>query len=230
MMEKYSFTIKDWPEQDRPRERLIKFGADKLQDVELLAILIRVGSLEESAIDLARKLMNKFGGFRGLDAKSVSELCEINGIGTAKAAQIKAAIEIGKRMIAEKVKVKERIDDCEDVYRLVGHYLRDLNREVFKIILLTSRNNLILERTIFEGSLCESLVNTREIIKEALNHSAAAIIFVHNHPSGNPTPSSEDKNITKRLVDACNLVGSKPFDHIIIGNDQFYSFAKHGLI
>ena len=229
-MEKYSFTIKDLPEHDRPRERLIKFGADKLQDAELLAIVLRMGGLEDSAVDLARNLLNKFGGFRGLDSKSVSELCEINGIGPAKAAQVKAAIEIGKRMVSEKVKTKEKIEVIDDVYRLVGPYMRNLQREEFKIILLTSRNNLILERTIFEGSLCESLVNTREIIKEALNQSAASIIFVHNHPSGDPSPSTEDKRMTQKLVNACNLVGIKPFDHIIIGDDRYYSFNEHGLM
>lgn len=229
-MEKYSFTIKDWPEQDRPRERLIKFGADKLQDAELLAILLRVGGVEDSAIDLARNLLNRFGGFRGLDSKSVSELCQINGIGPAKAAQVKAAIEIGKRMMSEQVKAKEKIETCEDVQRLVGPYMRDLPREEFKIILLSSRNNLILERTLFNGSLSDSLVNPREIIKEALNQSAAAIIFVHNHPSGDPSPSTEDKRMTEKLVSVCNLVGIKPFDHIIIGKNRYYSFAEHGLM
>lgn len=229
-MEKYSFTIKDWPEQDRPRERLIKFGAEKLQDAELLAILLRVGGVEDSAIDLARNLLNRFEGFRGLDSKSVSELCEINGIGPAKAAQVKAAIEIGKRMVAETIKTKEKIETCEDVYRLVGPHMRNLTREEFKIILLTSRNNLISERTLFDGSLTESLVNTREIIKEALNQSAAAIIFVHNHPSGDPSPSTEDKRMTQKLVNACKLVGIRPYDHIIIGNNKYYSFVEHGLI
>ncbi len=229
-MEKYSFTIKDWPEQERPRERLIKFGADKLQDVELLAILLRVGGKEDSAIDLARNLLNRYDGFRGLDSKSISELCELNGIGPAKAAQVKAAIEIGKRMMAEKVKSKEKIETVEDVCQLVGPYMRDLPREEFKIILLSSRNNLILERTLFNGSLSESLVNPREIIKEALNQSAAAIIFVHNHPSGDPSPSTEDKKMTEKLVSACDLVGVKPFDHIIIGKNRHYSFAEHGLM
>ncbi len=229
-MKKYTIKIKDWPEHDRPRERLIKYGADKLQDAELLAILLRIGGKKDTAIDLARIMINKFGSFRGLDAKSVRELCEINGVGPAKAAQIKAALEIGKRMAAEQVKIKEKIESCEDVYKLIGPYLRDLNREEFKIILLTSRNNLISERTIFEGSLTESMVNTREIVKEALNASAAGIIFVHNHPSGDPSPSSEDKNITQRLVNASKLVGIKPFDHIIIGKDRYFSFAENGLI
>ena len=229
-MKDFTYTIKDLPEHDRPRERLIKFGADKLQDAELLAILLRVGGVEGTAIDLARELLTKFGGFRGLDARSVSELCEINSVGPAKAAQVKAALEIGKRMFAENVRIKEKIESCEDVYNLVGPYMRDLNREEFKIILLSTRNNLILEKTLFEGSLSESLVNTREIIKEALNQSAASIIFVHNHPSGDPTPSTEDKHITQRLVSACKLVGIKPLDHIVIGKNQYYSFAEQGLI
>ena len=229
-MEKITYTIKDWPETDRPRERLIRFGADKLQDAELLAILLRIGGGEITAIDLARKMLQRFGGFRGLDAKSVSELCEVECIGPAKAAQIKAALELGKRMIAEDVVQKQKIQSCADVYQLVGHYMRNLTREEFKIILLSSRNNLILEKTIFEGSLSESLVNTREVVKEALNQAAASIIFIHNHPSGDPTPSTDDKHITKRLVSACNLVGVKPFDHIIIGNDRYFSFAEHGLL
>ncbi len=229
-MKKYILKIKDWPEHERPRERLVKYGADKLQDAELLAIILRTGGLKDTAIDLARILLNKFGSFRGLDAKSISELCEINGIGPAKAAQIKAALEIGKRMTSEQVKINKRIDSCEDVYKLVGTYMRDLHREEFKIILLTSRNNLILERTLFEGSLTESIVNAREIVRDALNNSAAGIVFVHNHPSGDPTPSTEDKNITQRLVSACKLVGIKTCDHVIIGKDNYYSFAENGLI
>ncbi|MDZ7332441.1 MAG: DNA repair protein RadC [candidate division KSB1 bacterium] len=222
--------IKDWPEHERPRERLIKHGADRLQDAELLAIILRTGDKEHSAVDLARILLNKYGTFRGLDARSIQELCEIQGIGQTKAVQIKAALEIGKRMAAEQVKMKMRIDTCEDVYNLVGHYMRDLNREEFKIILLTSRNHLILERTIFEGTLTESIVNAREIVREALNNSAAGIVFVHNHPSGDPTPSLEDKNITKRLVEACKLVDVQPHDHIIIGKDRYFSFLQNGLL
>ena len=165
-MEKYTYTIKDWPEQDRPRERLIKFGADKLQDAELLAILLRTGGGENTAFDLARKMLNHFGGFRGIDSRSVTELYEFDWIGPAKAAQIKSAIEIGKRMVAEKVKI----------------------------------------------------------------NSAASIIFIHNHPSGDPSPSGEDKLITTRLVKTCELVGIKPYDHIIIGNDKYFSFAEQGLM
>ncbi|MDZ7265640.1 MAG: DNA repair protein RadC, partial [candidate division KSB1 bacterium] len=160
----------------------------------------------------------------------INELCGISGVGPAKAAQVKAAFEIGKRMAAEQVKSKVKIESGRDVYNLLKHYMRDLDREIFKIILLTSRNNLILERTIFEGSLTESMVNTREIIKEALNNSAAGIVFVHNHPSGDPMPSAEDKNLTQRLVQACKVVGIKPYDHVIIGKEHYYSFSENGLI
>jgi DNA repair protein RadC len=229
-MTEYSYRIKDWPEDERPRERLLKWGADKLSDAELLAILLRVGGVDDTAIDLARKLLQQFEGFRGLDAKSATELCQLKGIGTAKAAQIKAALEIGKRLTTGDSKEKRKIESSLDVNALLGPYLRNLSREVFKILLLTARNNLISERTIFEGSLTESLVNTREIIKVALNESAACIVFVHNHPSGNPQPSSEDKNITNQLVQACQLVGIKVLDHIIIGSNTYFSFAEAGLL
>jgi len=229
-MGKTTYTIKDWPANERPRERLMKYGADKLQDAELLAILLRTGDRGVTAIDLARELMRHFGSFRELDSRSLVEICKINGIGEAKAAQIKAALEIGKRLASEKAKVMPRLMCAEDVFNLVGPYLRDSNREEFKIVLLTSRNSLIVEKTLFEGSLTESLVNVREVVKEALNYSAASVIFVHNHPSGDPTPSLEDKRITKQLSDACKLVDINPFDHIIIGKESFFSFAEHGLM
>lgn len=229
-MTKYSFTIKDWPENERPRERLLKWGADKLTDTELLAILIRVGGVQDTAIDLARNMLTKFDGFRGLDAKSAAELKKVKGIGPAKVAQIKAALELGKRLLTENSKEKRKIESCNDVFQLVAPYLRNLSREVFKVLLLTSRNNLIAEKTIFEGSLTESLVNPREIIKEAINEAAASVIFIHNHPSGNPKPSNEDKKITKTLVNSCNLVGINVLDHIIIGSETYYSFSENGMI
>ena len=229
-MTKYSIAIKDWPENERPRERLIKWGPDKLTDVELLAIIIRVGDSGNSAIDLARELLHKFKGFRGLDTKSIIELCEIKGIGLAKAAQIKATLEMGKRLLNEKSEEMYCIKQSKDVDSLLGPILRDLSREVFKILLLTSRNKLILEKTIFEGSLTESLVNPREIIKVAVNEAAASIVFVHNHPSGNPNPSFADKQLTKQLIDACNLVKIKVIDHIIIGKESYFSFADKGMM
>ena len=229
-MARYSPKIPDWPEDERPRERLIKFGADKLSDAEILAILLRVGSQETTAIDLARHVLKEFGGFRGLDTKSPAEMCGINGIGPAKAAQIKAALELGKRLFMEDTKTRNKVESSEDVYKIFHPHLRNLDREVFKIVLLTTRNTIIEEKTVFEGSLTESIVSPREIIKEAINQSAASIVFVHNHPSGNPQPSEEDKRVTKHLKAACEVVGIQVLDHIIIGSNDYYSFADSGLI
>lgn len=229
-MGKYSVKIPEWPEDERPRERLIRHGAEKLSDAELLAILLRTGDKDDTAIDLARHLIHKFGSFRGLDSRSVSELCQVKGVGPAKAAQIKAAIELGKRLFIESSKIKDKIQCSEDVYKRVGPYLRDLNKEVFKVLLLTTRNNIILEKTLFEGSLTESVVSPREVIKEAIGESAAAVIFVHNHPSGDPSPSEEDKRVTTQLKGACELMGITVLDHIIIGEDRYFSFADNGMI
>lgn len=229
-MVRYTPKIPDWPEEDRPRERLIKIGADKLSDAEILAILLRVGSQETTAIDLARRIIKEFGGFRGIDSHSVAELCQVNGIGTAKAAQIKAALEVGKRLFREDAKIKDKVESSDDVYKFVSPHLRDLGREVFKILLLTSRNTVILEKTIFEGGLTESFVSPREIVKEAINHAAASVVFVHNHPSGNPEPSEEDKRVTQQLKNACQMVGINVLDHIIIGSNNYFSFADSGLI
>ncbi|MFQ5676448.1 MAG: DNA repair protein RadC [bacterium] len=229
-MARYTPKIPDLPESDRPRERLVRHGPDSLSDAELFAIILRVGNIETTAIDLARKMLKDFGGFRGLDSKSVSELCQVNGIGTAKAAQIKAALEIGKRLFIEQAAGKGKVESSEDVFQIVNPHLRNLNREVFKIMLLTSRNTIIEEKTIFEGSLTESIVSPREIVKEALNQSAAAVVFVHNHPSGNPSPSEEDRRVTRHLKSACEMVGISVLDHIIIGADSYYSFADSGLL
>ena len=143
---------------------------------------------------------------------------------------LKAALEMGKRLFIEKSEVAQKISSSEDAYYLMKPHLRDYSREVFKILLLNGRNHLILEKTAFEGSLTESLVAPREIVKDAVNHSAAAIIFVHNHPSGDPQPSKEDKQVTARLRMACDLVGVNVLDHLIIGRDTYFSFSDNGLL
>lgn len=229
-MRNYLPTIKDLPEDDRPRERLIKYGAQHLSDAEILAIILRVGNRELTAVDLARSLIRECGGFRGLDGRSVSELCQTSGIGPAKAAQIKAAIELGKRLFLETAQNNGKVGCSEDVFQLMFPYLRDSNREVFKILLLTSRNTIIEEKTLFEGSLTESIVSPREVIKVAINRGAASVVFIHNHPSGNPQPSEEDKRVTRHLKKACELVGVNVLDHIIVGKSGYFSFADSGLL
>lgn len=228
-MARYTPKIPDWPESERPRERLIKFGAAGLSDAEILAILLRVGNHETTAIDLARHIINDFGGFRGLDSRSVAELCEVAGVGPAKAAQIKAAIELGKRLFLEEAAPQSKVESSEDVFKLVSPHLQNLNHEVFRILLLTSRNAVIADKVMFAGSLTESIVSPREIIKEAINQAAASVVFVHNHPSGDPAPSNEDKRVTSHLKQACEMVGVNVLDHIIVANSKYYSFADSGL-
>ena len=218
-------TIPEWPKDERPREKLIRMGPENLSDAELLAILLRIGKREESAIGLGRRLLIEAEGLAGIDGKGVSELCRIKGIGPAKAAQIKAAFEIGKRLLSSHGGTKRIIRSSQDVYRSLHPHLCHRKREVFKVIFLSRRNAILKEETLFEGSLAESQVDPREIVKRALAESADGVIFVHNHPSGDPSPSPEDRAITQRLVQACQLMNIRVLDHIIIGDQGYYSFA-----
>jgi DNA repair protein RadC len=229
-MGEYGNRIKDWPEHERPRERLVNYGADALSDAELLGIILRVGNPQQSAMDLARSLLIKLGGLRGLDQKSVPDLCEVHGIGTAKAAQIKAALELAKRLVEQKWSSEPVLNCSEDVYQYMHLRMRDLTREEFKVLFLTARNELIDEKTLFEGSLMESVASPREIIRAALPVNAANVILMHNHPSGNPAPSQEDQRVTDKIVNACRYADINVLDHIIFGKDTFYSFADQGLI
>jgi DNA repair protein RadC len=217
--------IPEWPKAERPREKLVRFGAENVSDAELLAILLRIGNREESAIDLARRLIREVRGLEGIDERGVADLCQIKGIGPAKAAQLKAAFEIGKRLLSSRGKKRSRVTSSQDAYQIISPHLRNRRRETFKVIFLTRRHAIIGEQTLFEGSLTESLVNPREVLKSALAHSAAGVIFAHNHPSGDPSPSTEDRNVTGQLVQACKLVNIRVIDHIIIGDHGYYSFA-----
>ncbi|MDZ7372772.1 MAG: DNA repair protein RadC [candidate division KSB1 bacterium] len=226
----YVRRITEWPESERPRERLLRLGAESLSDAELLAIILRTGGREGSAIDLARHLLTQAGGFRGLDRMSAEELCRIPNVGTAKAAQIKAALEIGKRFRLEQREEGERVHCSDDVYHLVGPMMRDLPREEFRVLFLTQRNQVIANKVLFEGSLTESIASPREILREALNLSAASLILIHNHPSGDPTPSEEDRRVTQRIRAACETMGVQLLDHIIVGRNSYFSFADRALL
>jgi DNA repair protein RadC len=226
---KYPKTIYNWTEDERPRERLLKFGADKLSDTELLAIPLRVGSSGKSDVDIARELINEFGTFRNIDSKSLAEL-KRKGLGIAKIAQIKAAIEIGKRFLKEKSLTKIKVKTSKDIVNYFIPYLRDMKKEIFKVVLLDGKNKIIKDVTISEGTLTKSIVHPREVIKEAVAESSSALILIHNHPSGEPQPSQEDIEITNRIISACELVGIKVLDHIIIGDNNYFSFFNEGLI
>lgn len=234
LMEKetYHQRIKDWPEDERPRERLIKFGPETLSDAQVLAIVLRTGDASggNTALDLARALLQRFGSFQGLDSAGVSEICSIRGIGQAKAAQIKAAFEAGKRLLAQGGQVGGKFNSSEDVAHYYYPRLAGAKKEIFKAVLLDSKNRVIKEVTISEGSLNASVVHPREVFNPAIKESAAGVIFVHNHPSGDPSPSREDKALTQRLVQTGEVVGIKVIDHIVLGNGEFFSFLDQKLL
>ncbi len=220
--------IHQWPEHERPRERLLQSGADRLTDAELLAILLRVGRQRSSAVDVARDLLQQLGGLHGLANRGLQELCQVSGIGPAKAAQVMAGLELGKRALAVPLSTGTRIGSSQDLFHHFYPLLRDLRHEVFKVILLDAKHAIIRESTVSEGSLTMSIVHPREVFNFAVRESAAAVIFLHNHPSGDPQPSAEDRELTTRLVAAGNLLGIRVLDHLVIGDRAYVSFADRG--
>lgn len=225
-------SIKDWPEDERPRERLIKYGGDKLSDAHLLGILIGSGDrrAKKNAVDLSRDLLQTIGDFNKLDTASINELCAIKGIGAAKAAQIKAALEVGKRFSAQASGTKLKLKSSKDFVNQYAPFLMNLKKEVVKVILLDPKMQVIRDLTVSEGSLNASIVHPREVMIPAIRESAASIVLIHNHPSGDPTPSHSDIEITHRVTKTGEIIGIKLLDHIIIGGNDFYSFADEGLI
>lgn len=230
MAERQSYKISDLPAGQRPRERILELGAENLTDAELLAIILRTGTSQLSAITLAQKLLKDYRGFRGLDSRSTAELCTVPGLGPAKVAQLKASLAIGKKLLAERDASGQSMNNSRAIFDHVALSIRDRTREVFLVLFLTARNRIIKERILFEGSLMESLVNPREIIKDALNEAAARLIFVHNHPSQVPSPSKDDQMLTQRLKEACRLMDIEVLDHIIVGGEKYFSFADEGLL
>lgn len=226
---KYHQSIRDWPEDERPRERLLRYGHEGMSDAQILAILLRTGSEDGTAIDLARTLLQRFRTLKALEVASLSELCMVKGIGPAKAAQIKAAFSLGRRLLGEKEDPRTPFKTSEDVCSYYSPQLQCLKKEVFKCALLDGKNRLFKDLTISEGTLTTSLVHPREVFNPAIRESAAAVLFVHNHPSGDPTPSKDDFEITERLIKTGEIIGIKVLDHIIIGNNSNYvSFLDKG--
>jgi len=227
-----SYTIKVWPEEDRPREKLLAKGAPALTETELLAIILRNGDAASghSAIDHARLLLNQFGGLKGIDEAAISELCGIKGIGPAKVAQLKACLEIGKRIGSQKWETGQLFHSAEDVFRHFRESLGREKRELFYVVLVNNKNRKMREVKVSEGSLTASLVHPREVYNPVIRESAASVIFVHNHPSGDPAPSREDIEITKRLKEVGDVMGVRVLDHVVIGHDRYFSFNDKGML
>ena len=217
-----------WPEMERPRERLLAQGASALTDAQLLAILLRVGRHRSSAVQVGFEILHRLGGIAGLARCGIEELCAVPGVGEAKAAQLKAALELGKRALASPLSKGTRIVSSRDLFDHYHSTLRDFRHEIFKVVLLDAKHTLMREVTVSEGSLTLSIVHPREVFSLAVKESAAAVILLHNHPSGDPTPSREDRVLTARLVSAGEVLGIRVLDHIIVGDGRYLSFADQG--
>lgn len=222
--------IKDLPEDERPREKMLKFGAEKVTNGELLAIIIRTGVKSASAVKLAESILARATSLRELPNLTVEELMEVKGIGKAKGVQIKAALELGRRIATSFRQDSLSISSPRDVVGLIMEEMRFYQKEHFKAILLNTKNQVIASETIFIGSLNASIVHPREIFNLAIKKNSASIILAHNHPSGDPTPSQEDIEVTKRVVEVGNIIGIKVLDHLVIGEGKYYSFRESGLI
>ena len=220
--------IRHWPESERPRERLLRDGPESLSDAQLLAILLRVGRPDSSAVQVAMDVLRQVDGLSGLAHRGLEELCRVPGVGPAKAAQLRAAIELGKRVLSAPLTTGTRIGSSADLYHHYFPLMRGLKHEVFKTILLDAKHAILRDLTVSEGSLTLSIVHPREVFSLAVRESAAAVIFLHNHPSGDPQPSAEDRALTTRLVAAGELLGIQVLDHLIIGDGRYVSFADRG--
>ncbi len=220
-------SIKDYPEEIRPREKILYYGAESLSDQELLAILLRTGTKEKSALELANDVLQD-GGLKNLTQISVEELKCKKGMGLAKAAQLKAAVELSRRLARQSLGLLPIIKDPNDVAKLVMGEMAYLDREHFRAINLNTKNQVMAIDTISVGSLNASLVHPREVFKPSVKRSAASLILVHNHPSGDTKPSQEDIKVTWRLYEAGNLLGIEIVDHVIIGQNKFLSMKEKG--
>ncbi len=230
MEEAYSSrSIREWREDDRPREKLLKNGPGALSDSELLAILIRSGTHGRSALEVARNLLEKYDSIASLAKRDVSEICSVKGLGPVKAVEMAAAFEISRRVAARPAQ-KLPFSSPETVAECYIPMLRHELTEKFLVLLLNSANLLIKDVLISKGSINQSIVHPREVFRKAIIESAVSIILLHNHPSGDPTPSAQDKQLTKRLVQAGELIGIKVVDHVIIAGETYSSFLKLSLL
>lgn len=228
--------IRDLPEDERPREKLIERGSGSLSDSEVLAVIFGTGRKGISAVELGREFLQKFGSLRQMSRASMEEFTEIEGIGPAKATHLAAVFELGKRIAREPYRDKP-ITSPEDVFELLGPEMQRLSQESVRAILLDNRKNLIHIAEIFVGTGNQSFANPSEILRKAITHSAFSIVLVHNHPSGDPSPSRADHDVTRRMTAACNAIGIEFVDHIVIGSQSlsqvdgpYFSFREAGLL
>ncbi|MFZ0390140.1 MAG: DNA repair protein RadC [Calditrichia bacterium] len=226
----YRNRITDWPEDERPREKLLNLGAEYLSNSELLAILLRTGSRSNSAVGLGKTILNQYGDLHDLAQMDFRQFSKIKGIGNAKAVTLAATFEIARRIATLPNRQKLKITSPDLIYKLFGPRYGNLKKENFWVLLLNTANFLLREYRVSEGTLNASLVHPREVFQPAITESAASVILMHNHPSGETKPSQEDRLITQRLVEAGKLLDIPVLDHVIISDKKYYSFKNEGLI
>ena len=222
--------ISEWPEHERPREKLLQRGPAALSDAELLAIFLRTGVPGKTAVDVARELLARFGTLRELLTAGPEEVCEVSGLGEAKYVQLQASLEIGRRFLAEKLKRVVTLSSTRDTRDFLQAQLRDRKNEVFCVLFLDNRHRVQAFEELFQGTLNGTAVYPREVVKRALKHNAAAVIVVHNHPSGVAEPSRADELLTSRLKEALTLVDIRLLDHLVVGDGETVSFSERGLL
>lgn len=221
--------VREMPEEERPRERLSRLGPEALRDAELIAVLFRTGTRECNAVALAERLVGAFGGLRALAQATQEELKQIPGIGSVKAIELKAALELGKRLASHTDQRRSRIHSAEDVARLLMPRFKDYDVEHLVVLLLNKKNEIMRIHNVSQGGLDSTVASPREVLRPALRDGAAAVIVCHNHPSGDPAPSRDDIALTKRLAEAAELLGLQLLDHIILGDGRHVSLAERGL-
>ena len=225
----YHLAMKDMPADLRPRERLWRYGPEYLSEIELVALLLGSGTGQASALELAAQMLSRFDGLPGLAAATCRELAGVRGVGPARAALIQAAVQLGRRLANQPTRTRPVIKGPNDVVALMMEEMRGLDREHFRALLLNTKNQVLGVDRIAVGTLNESTVHPREIFKNAVKMSAAGVVLVHNHPSGDPTPSRNDREITKRLVRAGEIIGISVLDHVVIGDNSYVSLKASGL-
>lgn len=229
MVTGYHRAVKEWPQSEQPREKLAHLGPDRLDNPELLAILLRVGVTGQDVVTMARELILRYEGLVGLSRASVAELSDIHGMGPAKAVTIKAALELGRRLLLEEPEERAQVRSPEDVAAMLQIRMGLFEREELHVVLLNTKNHVLGTRVVYKGSLNSSMIRTAEVFRDAVKENAASVIIAHNHPSGDPTPSPEDVRVTRDLVAAGKLLDIDVLDHLVIGHQRYLSLRRKKL-
>ncbi|MDB5056590.1 MAG: repair protein RadC [Chloroflexi bacterium] len=228
-MAEYRLAVRDWPASEQPREKLQQFGPGSLSNAELIAILLRVGSVGEDVVSLSQRLLVQYGGLAGLHQAIFATLAAEHGMGQAKTSALKAALELGRRLLLDPGQERMRISSPDDVAQLLMMEMHNLEQECLRTVLLNTKNMVLAAPTIYQGSVNSTSFRVGELFREAVRHNATALILVHNHPSGDPTPSPEDVQVTRTLVEAGKMMDIEVLDHLVIGRGKYVSLKERRL-